>query len=555
MLIPISIKVKNAKKRRIVTYTKEFKEECVNLLKSGVSALALAKQTGVSRPTLAKWQKDHQKESLSIENAIKFTKQKIEELSKKININQGHPTSGALIERGASGLASSDNSDDVVMLSELISALAKLENGVKKIKSIKDKPRPMLNLSSPVASELKKRILEKGNLYGYQKEFLQSDDSFRIVLKSRQIGFSYVSSADALIGAVAGRNQLFLSASEEQALILMRYLRKWASEFGVEFAKDSEHEITLPNGAIIKALAHNFRTVQGFTGDIWMDEFAWYPNPKKIWHAFVPSIGAIKGRLTILSTPFEERSLFHELYSDESKYYMFKRFCVSIYSAIEDGLDFDLETMRNLFDADTWASAYECQFVDDESSLLSIALIKSCVYDKASYYTPKSNQVIYAGYDIGRVSDRSTLAGVVLEDVTNRARGQRSLSQGGRYIVAMMDVLAKAKFDEQKEHLTSFLKTYPLSVLKIDKTGIGMNLAENIHDKFRSRVSGVWFSNTRKEEMALNLKKAFEDKLISIPNDPLLIADIHAIKRTIGAKSLNTMPNATNTDTQIGFGL
>ncbi|OCR86424.1 hypothetical protein CFT13S00388_09195, partial [Campylobacter fetus subsp. testudinum] len=444
-----------------MTYTKEFKEECVNLLKSGVSALALAKQTGVSRPTLAKWQKDHEKESLSIENAIKFTKQKIEELSKKINCNQGYPASGA----------SNDNSDDVVMLSELISALAKLENGVKKIKSIKDKPRPMLNLNNPVASELKKRILEHGNLYAYQKEFLQSDESFRIVLKSRQIGFSYVSSADALIGAVAGRNQLFLSASEEQAFILMRYLRKWASEFGVEFAKDSEHEITLPNGAIIKALAHNFRTVQGFTGDIWMDEFAWYPNPKKIWHAFVPSIGAVKGRLTILSTPFEERSLFHELYSDESKYCMFKRFCVSIYRATQDGLDFDLETMRNLFDADTWASAYECQFVDDESSLLSIALIKSCVDDKASYYTPKSNQVIYAGYDIGRVSDRSTLAGVVLENETNRAREQRSLSQGGgRYIVAMMDVLAKAKFDEQKEHLTSFLKTYPLSVLKIDKT-------------------------------------------------------------------------------------
>ncbi|MEE3705427.1 hypothetical protein V2I29_07550 [Campylobacter sp. CX2-8023-23] len=71
----------------------------------------------------------------------------------------------------------------------------------------------------------------------------------------------------------------------------------------------------------------------------------------------------------------------------------------------------------------------------------------------------------------------------------------------------------------------------------MDKTGIGMNLAENMHSKFKSRVSGVWFSNTRKEEMALNLKKAFEDKLIKIPNDPLLIADIHAIKRTIGAKS------------------
>lgn len=482
-------------------YTKEFKEECVNLLKSGVSALALSKQTGVSRPTLAKWQKDYEKENFSIENAIKFTKAKIEELSKKPK----------------------PSNDEVVMLSELVQALAKLENGVKKVNSIKNRSRPIVNMNSPTATQLKKRILEHGGLFDYQREFLNSDDAFRIVLKSRQIGFSYVSSADALIGAVAGRNQLFLSASEEQALILMRYMKQWAKDYGINFTKDSEHEVELENGAYIKSLANNFRTVQGFTGDIWMDEFAWYANPKRIWHAFVPSIGAIKGRLTILSTPFEERSLFHDLYSDESKYYMFKRFCVNIYRAIDDGLDFDLETMRDLFDADTWASAYECQFVDDESSLLSISLIKSCVDNKAHYFTPKSNETIYAGYDVGRVNDRSTLAGVVLEN--------------GIYKTAMMDVLAKAKFEEQKEHLNAFLKTYPLSVLKIDKTGIGMNLAENMHSKFKSRVGGVWFSNTRKEEMALNLKKAFEDKLIRIPNDPLLIADIHAIKRTAGAKS------------------
>ncbi|WP_303319566.1 IS630 transposase-related protein [Campylobacter fetus] len=211
-----------------MTYTKEFKEECINFLKSGVSALALSKQTGVSRPTLAKWLKTYEKENFSIENAIKFTKQKIEELSKK----------------------ASPTSDDVVMLSELISALAKLENGVKKVKSIKDKSRPIINMDSPTANELKKRILEHGNLYAYQKEFLQSNDTFRIVLKSRQIGFSYVSSADALIGAVAGRDQLFLSASEEQALILMRYMRHWAKEYGISFKKDSEHEVVFRKWSI-----------------------------------------------------------------------------------------------------------------------------------------------------------------------------------------------------------------------------------------------------------------------------------------------------------------
>ena len=482
-------------------YTKEFKDECVALLKSGVSAVALQKQSGVSRPTLASWLKEHDKENLSLDSAIALTKKKIEALSAK----------------------SDPTPEDVAMLSELVTALSRLESGLKKSKLIKSKPRPIINLNSPTAAQLKKRILEHGGLFDYQREFLESNDTFRIVLKSRQIGFSYVSSADALIGAVAGRNQLFLSASEEQALILMRYMKNWAKEFGINFTKDSEHEVELENGAYIKSLANNFRTVQGFTGDIWMDEFAWYANPKRIWHAFVPSIGAIKGRLTILSTPFEERSLFYELYNDELKYYMFKRFRVDIYRAINDGLDFDLETMRNLFDADTWASAYECQFIDDESSLLSIALIKSCVDDKLSYSTPSSKEPLLAGFDVGRISDRSSLALLSLDK--------------DKYTLQAMDILAKATFKEQEDHISGFLKTYPLAVLKIDKTGIGMNLCENIYAKFGSRVSGVWFSNTKKEEMALNLKKAFEDKRISIPNDPLLIADIHAIKRTIGAKS------------------
>lgn len=44
------------------------------------------------------------------------------------------------------------------------------------------------------------------------------------------------------------------------------------------------------------------------------------------------------------------------------------------------------------------------------------------------------------------------------------------------------------------------------------------------------------FTQASKESMALNLKKAFEDGLVEIPNDPLLIADLHAIKRKAGAR-------------------
>lgn len=302
----------------------------------------------------------------------------------------------------------------------------------------------------------------------------------------------------------------------------MRYLESWAEKLGILFSADSSHEKKLANGATLKALAHNFRTVQGFSGDIWMDEFAWYPNPKKIWHAFVPSIGAIKGRLSIISTPFEEGSLFRQLFSDETKYYMFSRHRVDIYRAIEDGLEFDLETMRALFDSDTWASAYECQFIDDENALLPVSLIKKQVRD----YTPilPSKQIAqFGGFDVGRTKDRSVHISIY--------------DNAGIKRLCALDVLAKASFETQENVLSSYLRQNPLAVLKIDKTGIGMPVAEKLKHAFSSRVIGVYFTQSVKEALALNLKKHFEEGSIEIPNDPLLIADLHAIKRKAGAKS------------------
>ena len=485
-----------------MAYDKKTREMVTALALSGIPVAELHQEYGISRPTITLWLKKKKAEDKEGTETIKNITKQISTLSKR------KPTEAV--------------SRKIAMLSKSLYALERMQN--KKEESLKKKiPKISLENTPEAKKILDFAISEDSGLYDYQKEFLQSDEQFRLVLKSRQIGFSYVAALDALIGALSGRDQLFLSASEEQALILMRYLDHWAGKLGIGFIKDTDKEKTLQNGAVIKALAHNFRTVQGFTGDVYMDEFAWYPNPKKIWHAFVPSIGAIKGRLTIMSTPFEEQSLFHELCADEVKYFMFKRFRVDIYRAMRDGLEFDLETMKALFDAETWASAYECQFIDDESSLFSIALIKSCVDERFNYYAPASKEVIFMGYDIGRVKDSSALAGLVLKKEN--------------YERAFMETLRKSKFDEQKSFLKTYMNRYELGQLKIDKTGIGMNISENITDLYKRRASGVHFTATIKEHMSLNLKKLFEDKKIKIPNDPLLIADIHAIKRKAGAKS------------------
>jgi len=356
---------------------KEKKRLILLQVDAGIPVAELAKEYKVSKGAIWKWLRDRKNNKLDPQETIENIKKQLATLAKR------KPTEAV--------------SRKIAMLSKALASLERTED--KKI-SVALKSKPIITdiTSHREANDLRIRALngEFGELYQYQKEFLECQDQFRLVIKSRQIGFSFVSALDALIAGVAGRNQLFLSASEEQALILIRYVEYWAKKMDIQFTTDKDGEKRLANGAIIKAMANNFRTVQGFTGDIWMDEFAWYQNPKKIWLAFVPSIGAIKGRFTIMSTPFEEQSLFHDLVTDELRYYMFTRFRVDIYRAIADGMPFDLETMRALFDADTWASAYECQFVDDESSLFSIALIKSCVNPMLHYYSPPSSKVLFS---------------------------------------------------------------------------------------------------------------------------------------------------------------
>lgn len=326
---------------------------------------------------------------------------------------------------------------------------------------------------------------------------------------------------------MSGMDQLILSASETQALKWYSEIQTHAQALGI-MLKGSSSEIKLPSGATIYIFANNFRTIQGFSGSVWMDEFAWYLNPKRIWEAFIPSItsvkaGETKARITILSTPFEQDSLFHKLCLDTKKYYMFSRHTTTIYDAVKDGLDVDIQVLKDLFDEDSWAMMYECVFADDKTSFFPISLIKSCVKDYI-YYMPPVNNVLWSGYDVGRVADISVLS--ALDKVE------------GRYALAIQDIFERTKFEAQKTALRDHLKLYRKSNLRIDMTGIGRDVAETMETEFPNQAEGIYFTATSKEMMVLNLKKMFEDKMITIPNDPVLIADIHAIKRKAGQKRM-----------------
>ena len=484
-----------------MAYPKKLRLEVVALAQSGEPVLKLAEKYKINPTTIYDWLKKAKNQS--IEESIKNLEERIAELSKKKQTQKV--------------------SLQIAMLTSSLKKLKKIHN-TEKPKPKKKKPSVKL---TKLSRDLKSKMLDESyGLYSYQKKFIEDESRFRIWLKARQIGATYVCAGECLIEACGGMDQLIISASEHQALKWYEEIYKHAEKLGITLS-GSENKIKTPGG-IIYIFAHNFRTIQGFSGSVWMDEFAWYPNPQKIWLAFVPSITSKKveksvARLTILSTPFEQESLFYDLVHNEEKYYMFSRHYTDIYQAKQGGLDVDIELLRDLFDAESFASAYECQFIDDEESFFPVSLIKSCVHDYF-YYTPDKNSILYAGYDIGRKRDLSVLA---VMDKTEDF-----------YTLAVLERLSRATFNEQKTFLENHLKFFKYSHLNIDKTGIGMNLAEDMARKYPARVTGVYFTPTQKEIMVLNLKKMFEDKMIRIPNDQNLIRSIHAIRRKPGQKRM-----------------
>lgn len=485
-----------------MAYSKEDKEKALNLIKAGVPITEVAKDLDINRGTLNNWL-NKSKDNVVVDSSVEGLQKQIETLSKR------SPTEA--------------NARKLAMLTK---SLDRLEKKSKKIEK-KQKVKPTLIQSEEVKALKAKMLQDDYGLYAYQKKFIEDDSRFRLWLKSRQIGATYGCAGECLIDSMGGMDQLILSASETQALKWHGEIHKHAQKLGIVLT-GSTSEIKTPAGTTIYIFANNFRTIQGFSGSVWMDEFAWYINPKRIWEAFIPSITSVKAgetqaRITILSTPFEQGALFHALVQDTQKYYMFSRHKTTIHDAVKDGLDVDIQVLRDLFDEDSWAMMYECQFVDDESSFFPISLIKSCVKDYG-YYAPNVQNVLWSGYDIGRTKDISVLS--ALDKV------------GEGYVLAIQDTYRKMKFEAQKTAIRDHLNVYLKSNMRIDRTGIGMDLAEGMESRYPNRVEGVYFTASSKEMMVLNIKKMFEEKLITIPNDPTLIADIHAIKRKAGQKRM-----------------
>ena len=222
------------------------------------------------------------------------------------------------------------------------------------------------------------------SFYPYQLRWISEPSRFALAIKSRQIGFSHATAGGCVLNALClGRPQIVLSASQnlsdevlDKARRHARFLARLGYSGAESYVTDNAMEIAWPNGGRIIALPASQRTARSYTGDVWLDEFAYHSDPEGIRDAAFPI--ALRGdwRLRVFSTPNGSRGLFYEMASKPSKGWALHR--VTLDDAIRDGVPIDRAAAHALAHGNErlirqW---YGAEFLEDaEGALWSRAII------------------------------------------------------------------------------------------------------------------------------------------------------------------------------------
>jgi hypothetical protein len=252
------------------------------------------------------------------------------------------------------------------------------------------------------------------------------------------------------------------------------------------------------------------------------------------------------GQLTGCSTPLGRRGIFWEIAREEIRKYphhtrqdvpwwLCRFFCTDTAHAAIEAPDMPTEERVERFgrpaiveqfdslDLDDFQQELEGRFVDESYSFFPYDLVLPNTTDEltlADDFTdvPEPEGRIVAGFDVGRTRDRSELA--VFEEVD------------GRFTCRLLRTYAEAPFAEQEADLRRLFEVLPVARLSIDRSGIGMNLAENLARDF-PQVVPENFTNDAKERWATDFKILLQRREVVLPRNRDLVAQIHSIKKRV----------------------
>jgi phage FluMu gp28-like protein len=402
---------------------------------------------------------------------------------------------------------------------------------------------------------------------GFQFEHLHFNGLLAITCKSRQVGWSWLAAAEAVAtGYLTPRTtSIFVSLNHDEAAEKIRYARQIVEALQPELRPrlviDSRLELEFDNGS--RLISHLCRPVRGKAkAFIYLDEFAHYPNDRAIYTAALPATSK-GGHLRIGSSPLGASGLIWELYTQKLRAYPgYARTLVpwwrvralcheppealkvapTVLTAERVGR-YGTPRLREIFEnlaLEDFQQEYECAWVDESVAWITWEEIKRnqsaehvcltavgmeeafrAINDLAGLAAQYKIETSFAGgMDIGRTRNTTEIFFV-------------GCGAAAGTPLRLMITLDNTEFDAQEAVLRKALSILPVTKMLLDRTGLGMQLAENAVQRHGSRAEGVQFTNETKELWSVELKVQMPKGHVPLPLDRDLSYQIHSIKKKV----------------------
>jgi phage FluMu gp28-like protein len=255
------------------------------------------------------------------------------------------------------------------------------------------------------------------NLLPYQRRWVEDNSPLKIVVKARQIGYSFAATLRAVLQCLEKKSTwIFLSKGERQSRLLMEKVQEHIQSCGIvaqacestffEGTLIKQLEVRFANGSVIYGLPANPDTARGYTGHVTLDEFAFHTDADKIYTALYPTITRGYG-LEVISTPNGHQGKFYELAraaglldgptpsppaplprgegGPQGRVRGWSAHSCDIYEALRQGLKINLELLRaGCEDEATWQQEFGCQFVSTAENFFPPELLAACLSAEAS---------------------------------------------------------------------------------------------------------------------------------------------------------------------------
>lgn len=420
------------------------------------------------------------------------------------------------------------------------------------------------------ASESAIMRLPKGDLLlAYQQKpvnLLFAGTALLVIEKSRRIGLTWGMAAYATLKAASatdagGQNVWYMGYDKDMTLEFIEVCAMWARAFGhvagdvmedeVLYIDDNGKEqgvkafsIRFASGFRITALPSVPRALRGKQGIVIIDEAAFHKDVNEviksamallIWGGQVVVISTHDG----VSNPFNV--LLEEIKAGKRKGVPLK---ITFADAMEAGLYERVKMVSKTKGTDlpakeAWEADIRAAYGEDageeldcvpkmgSGALISLEDIIACEHPEAGIADLYSGGLMYVGRDVARRRDGQVQYGMeLIGDVLWQRDTYEEVGQ---------------TFAHQDAFFDTLFETRRVVQARVDQTGMGEKVVEDLIIKHgASRVVGELLTGPTRYDLAIGLKKRFEERKIRIRPDSITRADLMALKK-MGSEQAGTI--------------